>query len=254
MSRHLLCSQFVSPRHSRPSPGSSLELLTQRNLQCNCSWVLITSPPAHTHTHTRSSFSVPSPAPASLMNIIMPPYPPPTHYSWAGISEVMCADTEEEKGGSVWVSESHNSGMLVCACVWVCQIEGAGEDRGDARWLMLLLVPLLKLLPPCSHLNLHQWDSAGAFCSWGRSRGSVCEWDAWKRCLLRSDWWEPALRCGGWPPVCVPLLLGGELDAWRFHDDYNGLQSVHFTEARGALQAAVWDCTGEQRHSRLWRR
>lgn len=43
----------------------------------------------------------------------------------------------------------------------------------------------------------------------------------------------------------------GELDAWRFHDYYNGLQSVHFTETRGTLQAAVRDCTGEQRHGRL---
>lgn len=40
-------------------------------------------------------------------------------------------------------------------------------------------------------------------------------------------------------PCVRATITRGELDAWRFHDDYNGLQSVHFTEARGTLQAAV---------------
>lgn len=43
----------------------------------------------------------------------------------------MCAEAE---GGSVSVSESHNSGVQVYAwsvCVSVCEIDGAGEDRGD---------------------------------------------------------------------------------------------------------------------------
>lgn len=150
-----------------------------------------------------------------------PPLPPPpswisecapAHYSWAGIAVVMCADTEEEKGGSVSVSQSHNSSMRVCACgVWVCQIEGAGEDREDRHWLMLPLVPLPKLLPRCSHLNPHLWDSAGALCSFraGAVHDAQCvNGMPEKRCPLRSDWWEPALRCGGWPPVSVPLLLG----------------------------------------------
>ncbi len=40
-------------------------------------------------------------------------------------------------------------------------------------------------------------------------------------------------------PCVRTTTTRGELDAWRFHDDYNGLQSVHFTEARGTLQAAL---------------
>lgn len=43
----------------------------------------------------------------------------------------MCAEAQEEKGGSVSVIESHNSGVRACACVRVCEIEGAGEERGE---------------------------------------------------------------------------------------------------------------------------
>lgn len=129
----------ASPRLCRPCPSSSLELLTQRSVLCNSATVL-----KDQHSCCSSlllSPSVPSPA------------PPPSwisqrhglHYSWASISVVMCADSEEEKGGSVSVSRSHNSSM----CVWVCQIEGAGEDIGDAHWRMLLLPPQPKpLFPP----------------------------------------------------------------------------------------------------------
>lgn len=119
---------------------------------------------------------------------------------------------------------------------------------------MLLLVPLLKLLPHCSHLKLPLLDSAGALCSFelGLFLTFICEWDAWTRCLLKE--WLMRTSAPVWrvTPCVRTTTTRGELDAWRFHDDYNGLQSVHFTEARGTLQAAVWDCTGEQRHGRLW--
>lgn len=119
--------------------------------------------------------------------------------------------------------------------------------------LLLLLVPLLKLLPYCSHLNLHLLDSAGAFCSfWAGLIYDVCVWMGCLKEMLAKEWLmrtsAPVWRV---TPCVLTTTTRGELDAWRFHDDYNGLQSVHFTEARGTLQAAVWDCTGEQRHGRL---
>lgn len=112
---------------------------------------------------------------------------------------------------------------------------------------------MLKLLPHCSCLNLHLLVWAGAFSvsKLGVSKLTVwmCEWDAWE--MLAKEWLmrtsSPVWRV----TLCVRTTTWRESDAWRFHDDYNGLQSVHFTEARGTLQAAVRDCTGEQKHSWL---
>lgn len=98
-----------------PAPGSSMELLTQRNLLYNCSSVLITSTPAH--THTLPSPSVPSPAPASLMNIIMPPPLPLIIHEL--VSAKSCAPTRRRKKGGV--SEWARVTTPACKCVHVCE-------------------------------------------------------------------------------------------------------------------------------------
>lgn len=123
----------------------------------------------------------------------------------------MCADTEEEKkkgGVSQWAR------VTTPACervhVWVCEIEGAGEERGDT------LADAATCTTAESAATLFTSEPSSVRLSWsflfpfelGLFMTFMCEWDAWKRCLLRSDWWEPALRCGGWPPVSVPPLLG----------------------------------------------
>lgn len=174
----------------------------------------------------------------------------PIHYSQAGISVVMCANTRRKKGECRSELESQLRHASVCAC------ESLSNRRSWRTQRRCTLADVATCTTAEAAATLFPSEpsehSAGAFRSLRAGLAHDIHWDAWKRCLLRTDWWEPALRCGGWPPCVCISAARGELDAWCFHDDYNGLQSVHFTEARGTLQAAVWDCTGEKKHRRLW--
>lgn len=115
------------------------------------------------------------------------------HYSWAGIGVLMCAETEEEKGGSVSVSASHNPGVWACAhaCVCACVsvwVWNRGSGIEETLRLMLKRPPLLHCR--CSHLNLLLSGSAGAFCSSKLGllvTAWMCEWDAWKE-MLAKEW------------------------------------------------------------------
>lgn len=95
-------------------------------------------------------------------------------------------------------SESQLRRASVCMCVWE---QSEQERREETHRLMLELLPHRE--------TYHLLDSAGAFV-WLRWAGlglsvTACV-TVWRWCRLRSDWWEPALQCGGWPSVSVPLL------------------------------------------------
>lgn len=94
----------------------------------------------------------------------------------------MCADAEEEKGGEC-LCERESQLWRVSVC------ESEIERREETLRLMLkpllLLLPVLKLLPHCSYLNLLLLNTQLEL-SVLLKRGSsvcMCEWDAWKEML-----------------------------------------------------------------------
>lgn len=178
--------------------------------------------------------SDPSPAPTSLMNSMeIPPY-----YSWAAISIVMCTHTEEEKRGECLGERSQL--WCVSVCVRLKQRErsdipadawtaAAAAEAAAAHLCMLSCYTQLEA-SSASELALAVW---------------MWDWDAPEE-MLAKEWLMTASNSAVEGTPCMrTITTRGNLDAWRFHDNYNGLQSVHFTEARGTLQATLWDCTGE---------
>lgn len=179
---------------------------------------------------------------------------PSLFMSWCQRSHV-CRGCKGKRGECLWAS--HNSGVRACACVSVCEVDGAGEDRGhtlvDAETAGDTVVQLL----PQPFTS----EPSSVRLSWGFLflwTGCVNVWMGCLKEMLAKEWLMRTSAPVWRVTPCVhtttttTTTTRGELDAWRFHSDYNGLQSVHFTEARGTLQAAVWDCTGERRNSRLW--
>lgn len=237
----------VWPWLGPPCPGSSQELLTQRSLLYNCASVLMNQRScSHTLLPPRSLL------PGSRLPHEYRSAPPP-HYSWAALSVVMCADTEEKKGG---VSQRARVTSPACECVHVCvSLWSRGSERGGTP------ADAATCATAEAAATLLTSEPSPARLSWSclfLSAGLVYDARVWMGCLREMPAKEWLMRTSApvWrvTPCVRTTAARGELDAWRFHDGYNGLQSVHFTEARGTLQAAVWDCTGERRHGRLWHR
>lgn len=248
---NLLCPQSVSFRHSQPCPSSSQELLTQRSLLYNCASVLMNR---RSRSHT-------------LLPLCQsPPLLPPPSCIWQCSPSLFMSSYQRshvrrhwggKRGECLSERESQLQRASVCMCVWVCEIGGSrrGERRhthtpADAATCTTAEATATLFTSEPSSVRL-SWSSLLPL-SWACLWALCVNGNAWKEMPAKE--WLMRTSAPVWrvTPCVRTTTARGELDAWLFHDDYNGLQSVHFTEARGTLQAAVWDCTGERRHGRLW--
>ena len=154
-------------------------------------------------------------------------------------------------------SQLRRASVCKCVCVWVCEIGGSGRGErrhthtpADAATCTTAEATATLFTSEPSSVRL-SWSSLLPL-SWACLWALCVNGNAWKEMPAKE--WLMRTSAPVWrvTPCVRTTTTRGELDARLFHDDYNGLQSVHFTEARGTLQAAVWDCTGERRHGRLW--